>query len=335
MTLFVFVSVALASEGAVVCDARLDTPDGAVSVQAFGADFEHAMARTVEHAWLVAEYHQHTQLWAVFGGDSAAKSSLVSRYRELDASAPPRVPGYAVVEGSCSSLAVARSDGDWDASWSGISASAGEPWVALELARRRACFEPYEPGSITALASCLGESATVPTVRRTPLPGPSKTAPWYVCNADGWDGGAASHDAARLDALDAQLLGASRMATGLALGDLDQLGALGTVPSLQAVGGASLSAELDAVRCAPPGRPLSTESGAQCSGAAADVRLSPQGDLAEVNQVCHGAAVAPTYALLPGADPAIVLGAVGLAARCDAVCRRGFDAGVYPIEAGD
>lgn len=330
--MILLVSAALAADGVVVCQGTLHTPSGTVGVQAFGADFDHAKARTVEHAWTVAEFHQHRELWAVLDGDAQARSDLTARYAGLDASDPSRVPGYRVTSGACEALPVARSDGDWEARWAGTSASADSPWVALELARRRACFGDYTPGDIDALAGCLAADPTAPTARRDPLPGPSTPQPYYICQAEGWDGGGATFDAARLDALDAHTLGAARAGIGLALSDLEAMGAVGAPDALPVVSGASLADELSAVRCAPPGRPLTTESGAQCSGASSDVRLSPQGDLAEVTQACHAAAVAPTFALLPGSDPSIVVGAIGLAARCDAVCRKGFDVGSYPIE---
>ena len=88
------VSVALAAEGAVVCQATLHTPDGAVAVQAFGADFDHAKARTVQHAWAVAEFHQHAQLRAVLDGDADARAALPGETVDLDIETEFRAPGF-------------------------------------------------------------------------------------------------------------------------------------------------------------------------------------------------------------------------------------------------
>lgn len=326
--MLLLVSAAFATEGISRCTAKLQTPGGAHELQAFGPDFEQGMARAVEHAWLVAEVHQHAD---VHLGDVHA---FVERYAAIEPPTVPRLPGYAVREGSCEVVQVQRHAGDWQAGWQDTWATADTPWLAVEIARRRHCFSAYDAGVAAdlqqaghALVECLQQEVRPPTPAVKPLP-PTESYPRYLCvHEEGWVGGGVSLVEAQEDALEALIVGRSRRDVGAALAAVEAQEP--TPAAAYDLLHESREAELAALSCGAPDRNLRFTTTSRCAGSSRTLTATLEVTSAEISSLCHAAHYEPTLSMLPstvesGLPTHLSAGAVGLANRCDAACRGGF-----------
>jgi len=324
--LLIALATAQAAEGLARCTVKLKTPEESYQLQAFGPDFEVGMARAVEHAWLMADLHQHPE---VHLGDTQA---LVGRYAGIEPTEVPRLPGYEVVEDRCEVVQLQRHEGDWHGRWYGEAVQADQPWVALEAARRRSCFQKYGEGAALdiskarhALFGCMMGPAKAPTPAGA---GTADASPRYICRHDeGWVGGGLSLDAAREDALTSLVIGRSRAGVGAAL---EAVGAqeMTPKPGYDFVVG-TRKEELASLSCSAPERNLRFSTTSECAGASTTLTATLEATSTEIAAMCHDAQVEPTLALVPSAVESglplhMTAGAVGLANRCDAECRSGF-----------
>lgn len=327
--MLLFIASAFANEGAVRCTATLRHASGSVKVQAFAADFESGKERAVEHAWLVAEIHQHSAAYL------GAVESVVAGYAAFEPPQVPRVPGYEVKPGACEMLGVTRHSGDWDAGWGDTYVTSELPWVALETARRRHCFGAYEEGmsadiqkASTALMECLQAEAKAPKPALRPLKEEVPAAPRFLCtHTEGWVGGGVSLYEAREDAHTARLVGVSRETVGGVFTAIEAR--TGTPPPAIDFVHDSIEDENAALTCTPPGRNLSFQTTSTCAGSSRRLTASVGVDSAEIGALCHAAHYEPTLSMLPstletGLPATAGAGAIGLASSCDAACRKGF-----------
>ncbi len=308
------------------CTATARHRQGELQVQAFAADFESGKVAALEQAWLEAELHQASTLWAAQAEGGGAWQAELARWGSIDASQPPRIPGVEVRPGVCERIELPRHGGAWMARWGEVKVLSDQPWTALETARRRACVGAWEEGLAEPAAArdelirCLASEAAVPAPTRETLPGPATSAPVFLCATPEGDlGGGASVYGAREDALRARVELETRRALAASLS--------GQAHAVDAVREASAQAELASVLCTGPGRPLGASTTDSCSGAVRRLSLSGQPDRSELAQVCHTAAFAPTLGYLPTVldqGEQVLAGGAAVALGCDVTCRRAF-----------
>ncbi len=152
---------------AVRCTLELQQPDGRTrSVVAWGPDETGARGQARRAARLVAEVHAHPDTWsALLHPDVESTVTFVSRLQRVPTSPEEGMvfplPGYNAGPPACApeTLPVVAGAAAWEVAWTadaGESIRRDDAATAIEAARRRACFVPYQreiAGMWRALAS--------------------------------------------------------------------------------------------------------------------------------------------------------------------------------------
>ncbi|MBW1878805.1 MAG: hypothetical protein JRJ84_10625 [Deltaproteobacteria bacterium] len=138
------------------CEATLVSAEGArTTLSGWGAEEVGARAAALAATRIVADQDLVAQLGVGMLLQDAERGAVAeARLLATDAASPLRVPGFSLEEGACETVPAPKSKTGYRAAWGdGEAVGRGEPAVAVEAARRRACLAPYVAAFTEAMAA--------------------------------------------------------------------------------------------------------------------------------------------------------------------------------------